>query len=98
MTEHYDRKAAIAGRVHRRRPERRAYPQRRPDGWSTAEYVREYFGLNTRPPRRYYDSDGVAVCAYGPNADHVGLYVPLSSRPQPYTDDEVVVEAVEEAA
>lgn len=84
MTELYDRAAALAGRVHRRRVERRVYPPRKPD-WSTGAYVRAYFSLNTQQPTMR--DKGPGICAYAPG-EHAHLYETLSWQPQaPVIDD-----------
>ncbi|HCA52785.1 MAG TPA: hypothetical protein DEP24_07760 [Mycobacterium sp.] len=86
MPELYDRAAALAGRVHRRRAERRVYPPRKAD-WSTGAYVRAYFSLNTRQPG--FGDKGSGVYAYAPG-EHADLYETLSWQPQaPVIDDGV---------
>lgn len=86
MIETYDRAAALAGRVHRRRVERRAYPGRKAD-WTTGAYVRAYFTLNTKQPGRYYDAGSAKIYAYAPG-EHADLYQTLSWNPQaPVIDD-----------
>jgi hypothetical protein len=84
----YDRPAALAGRVHRRRPERRAYPRPPSYGWSTAAYVREYFTLNTEQPSLR------KVFAYPAHIDHTTLYLPLGTALQEAPAD-VIEERVE---
>lgn len=80
MSDTYDRAAAMAGRVHRRRPERRAYPRPPFCGWSTAAYVKAYFTLNTEQPS--FRSVGAKVFAYPAHVDHVSLYLPLGTALQ----------------
>ena len=82
----YDRAAALAGRVHRRRPERRAYPPSY--GWSTASYVRAYFTLTTEQPSLRQ------VFAYPAHIDHATLYLPLGTALQEAPAD-VIEEHVE---
>ena len=88
MSETYDRPAALAGRVHRRRPERRAYPRPPSYGWSTAAYVREYFTLNTEQPSLR------KVFAYPAHLNHATLYLPLGTALQEAPAD-VIEEHVE---
>ena len=86
--ELYDRAAALAGRVHRRRVERRVYPARKAD-WNTADYVRAYFNLNTRQPG--YRDAGSGIYSYAPG-EHTHLYQTLGRQPQA----PVVIDGVEE--
>ena len=88
----YDRAAALAGRVHRRRPERRAYPRPPSYGWSTAAYVKAYFDLNTEQPS--FRSVGAKVFAYPAHIDHTTLYLPLGTALQKAPAD-VIEERVE---
>lgn len=83
--EFYDRTAAIAGRVHRRRVERRVYPKRKKEGWNTADYVRAYFTLNTRQPS-FLDA-GSGIYAYRPG-EHTELYQTLGRAAQDYEIDQ----------
>jgi len=92
MSETYNHAAALAGRVHRRRPERRAYPRPPSYGWSTAAYVRAYFTLNTEQPSHH--SVGAKVFAYPAHIDHATLYLPLGTALQEAPAD-VVEERVE---
>jgi len=80
MSETYDRAAALTGRVHRRRPERRTYPRPPSYGWSSAAYVRAYFTLNTEQPS--YRTVGAKVFAYPAHIDHTTLYLPLGTELQ----------------
>lgn len=66
-------------RKPRPKGERRAYPKFLEDT-STADYVRQYFRLNTQQPGLRYV--GSRVHAYGDHLDHLSLYQPLSTARQ----------------
>jgi hypothetical protein len=92
MPELYDHKAAIAGRVHRRRVERRVYPART-KVWCTADYVRAYFALNTAQSGRFYKSAGVH--AYAPGEQAHAEWFQTMSRTLQHPVDDVVVETTD---
>jgi hypothetical protein len=55
--------------------DKRAYPKWTPD-MSTADYVRQYFALNTASHKR--------ITAYPSHVNHLALYAPLPDRPAPF--------------
>ena len=55
------------------RTEKRLFPKYAPGIDSTADYVRAYFSLNTRPYSK--------VHAYDNAGDHLALYAPLPNAP-----------------
>ena len=74
-------------RKPRAQVDRRAYPKAR-EVTCTADYVRQYFRLNTeRDGIRYV---GSRIHAYADHLDHLALYQPLSTaRQYTFTLDEV---------
>ena len=70
------RKPALA------RSHKRQYPQWRAD-MSTADYIRGYFALNSKP-----------YTAYG-KGDHLALYAPLPDTPATWAPDTVEIEILE---
>lgn len=62
-------------RKARPRTERRAYPSGKRT-WCTADYVREYFRLNS-------ERAGAGIRAYGDHLDHLEGFQPLSRALQP---------------
>lgn len=66
--------------------DKRLYPKR--SGLSTAEYVRQYFELNTQ----------FKIAAYAEHIDHCALYAPLNTKPATWAPDTVEIEIVECAA
>lgn len=66
--------------------DKRIYPKR--SDLSTADYVRQYFELNSQSK----------VAAYPQHIDHCTLYLPLNTRPATWAPDNVEIEIVECAA
>jgi len=74
-------------RTRRARSEKRTYPKWGPT-MSTADYVRAYYGLNTRSHGK--------INAYDNYGHHLALYAPLPDRPAPfYTGVDSVEEVTE---
>ncbi len=69
------------------RSEKRLFPKWDPT-MSTADYVRAYYGLNTRPYGK--------INAYDNYGDHLALYAPLPDRPAPFYTGVDSVETVSE--
>jgi hypothetical protein len=65
-----------------RKGDKRQYPQWRAD-MSTADYIRGYFALNSKP-----------YTAYG-EGDHLALYAPLPDTPAAWAPDTVEIEILE---
>ena len=73
-------------RKPRAKAEKRLYPRWTPD-MSTKDYIRAYYGLNTRPRGN--------VQAYDNYIDHLALYAPLPDSPAAFYTG---VDSVEEVA
>ena len=56
------------------RSDKRLFPKWDPT-MSTADYVRQYFALNSQPRK---------LPAYSSHVDHLALYAPLPDRPAPF--------------
>lgn len=69
----------------RSKADKRRYPSQ---ALSTADYVRQYFALNTR-------SRTGDINAYGDHQDHRTLYQPLNEKPWHWAPDTVEVEVLE---
>lgn len=69
----------------RSKADKRRYPSQ---ALSTADYVRQYFALNTR-------SRTGEINAYGAHLDHRTLYHPLNEKPWHWAPDTVEVEVLE---
>jgi hypothetical protein len=69
----------------RAKADKRRYPSQ---ALSTADYVRQYFALNTR-------SRTGEINAYGQHLDHQTLYQPLNEKPWHWAPDTVAIEALE---
>lgn len=74
----------------KRRADKRQFPAYRPGIDSTADYIRAYFGLNTR---RYG-----GIHAYDNCADGLALYAPLPAAPAAVYAGLDTVETLENAA
>lgn len=77
--------AVKPARKPRPKAEKRQYP---PQAMSTADYVRQYYALNTR------NRTG-AINAYGAHLDHMALFQPLNAKPWHWAPDTVEVEVLE---
>jgi hypothetical protein len=69
----------------RSKADKRRYPSQ---ALSTADYVRQYFALNTR-------SRTGEINAYADHQDHRTLYQPLNEKPWHWAPDTVEIETVE---
>jgi hypothetical protein len=69
----------------RAKADKRNFPQLA--GLSTADYVRQYFALNTGRAGK--------VCAYADHQDRRTLYHPLNEAPATWAPDTVEIETVE---
>jgi hypothetical protein len=69
----------------RAKADKRRYPSQ---VLSTADYVRQYFALNTR-------SRTGEINAYADHLDHRTLYQPLNEKPWHWAPDTVEIETVE---
>jgi hypothetical protein len=69
----------------RAKADKRRYPLQ---ARSTADYVRQYFALNTR-------CRPGEINAYGDHQDHRTLYQPLNEKPSHWAPDTVEIETVE---
>lgn len=69
------------------RPHKRLFPGYAPGATSTADYVKAYFELNTRPFSE--------IAAYGNHLDHLALYAPLPDTPAALYQGVDSVETVE---
>ena len=72
-------------RAPKGKADKRRYPSQ---ALSTADYVRQYFALNTR-------SRTGEINAYGDHQDHRTLYHPLNEKPWHWAPDTVEVEVLE---
>lgn len=72
-------------RAPKGKADKRRYPSQ---ALSTADYVRQYFALNTR-------SRTNEINAYGDHLDHRTLYQPLNDNPITWAPDTVEVEVLE---
>ncbi len=70
----------------RAKADKRKYPSQ---ALSTADYVSQYFALNTR-------SRTGEINAYGDHQDHRTLYQPLNEKPWHWAPDTVEIETVED--
>ena len=77
--------------------ERRKYPPARAD-WCTADYVREYFLLNTKSAfdgiNAYGDARSARTRTRSLMTDHLSLYLPLGTTPQAPDESPIVDEGV----
>ena len=80
--------AALKPHRLKRRGEKRLFPK---SVYSTSEYVRQYFALNTQ-------SRAGTPCAYGSHIDHTKLYEPLNEARAAWPTGIDTVETVEEGA
>lgn len=64
--------------------DKRIYPTM--SGISSAEYVKQYFALNTQRK----------IAAYANHIDHCTLYLPLNTRPATWAPDTVQIEMIDE--
>lgn len=69
----------------RLKAERRLFPVFVP-GMSTADYVRDYFSLNTRPHSRIHAYDNSSY------SDHMAFFAPLNTEPATLPSGEETVE------
>jgi hypothetical protein len=72
-------------RAPKGKAEKRRYPSQ---AMSTADYVRQYYALNTR-------SRTGEINAYGAHLDHLALFQPLNDNPTTWAPDTVEVEVLE---
>ena len=72
-------------RAPKGKTEKRRYPSQ---AMSTADYVRQYYALNTR-------SRTGEINAYGAHLDHMTLFQPLNEKPWHWAPDTVEVEVLE---
>lgn len=72
-------------RAPKGKAEKRRYPSQ---AMSTADYVRQYYALNTR-------SRTGEINAYGAHLDHMTLFQPLNEKPWHWAPDTVEVEVLE---
>ena len=77
--------AVKPARKPRPEAEKRRYPSQ---AMSTADYVRQYYALNTR-------SRTGEINAYGAHLDHMALFQPLNEKPWHWAPDTVEVEVLE---
>ena len=78
--------AVKPARKPRSKADKRKYPSQ---ALSTADYVSQYFALNTR-------SRTGEINAYGDHQDHRTLYQPLNEEPWHWAPDTVEIETVED--
>lgn len=73
-------------RKPRSKADKRLFPRWTPS-MSTADYVRAYYGLNTRPYGK--------ISAYDDYGDALALFAPLPDRPAPFYTGIDTVETIE---
>tara|TARA_R110000868_G_scaffold85716_1_gene240943 strand:+ start:3981 stop:4298 length:318 start_codon:yes stop_codon:yes gene_type:complete len=77
--------AVKPARKPRPKAEKRRYPSQ---AMSTADYVRQYYALNTR-------SRTGEINAYGAHLNHITLFQPLNEEPCHWAPDTVEIEVLE---